>query len=154
MAVQHAPQDPMRLPGNSPAIPASAETLEGLRVRVDALVAERAVISAEATADAVEGIPRPDARLLARRIAALRGVIDRVRVAEPHGMAMLGSQIVVCHPDGSRDVVKLVTSDDAPAGRISIESPFSRALLGRSAGERVEFEAPAGRRTMTIAELR
>ena len=39
-------------------------------------------------------------------------------------------------------------------GQISLDSPLARALLGRVEGDEVVLEAPAGRRTLEIVEVR
>jgi transcription elongation factor GreA len=43
---------------------------------------------------------------------------------------------------------------DTKKGRISIESPLGRALLGKTTGDEVSFVAPKGRRTVEITALR
>jgi|UniRef100_A0A7C3SI40 transcription elongation factor GreA len=42
---------------------------------------------------------------------------------------------------------------DASNGCLSTASPLGRALMGRSQGERVELETPAGRRSYLILEI-
>lgn len=42
---------------------------------------------------------------------------------------------------------------DARNGRLSMASPLGRALMGRTRGERVEVETPAGRRSYQILEI-
>jgi transcription elongation factor GreA len=58
--------------------------------------------------------------------------------------------------NGARLTYVLVSpfESDAAAGRISVESPLGRALMGARVGQEVTFEAPAGRRTLKVLELR
>lgn len=69
----------------------------------------------------------------------------------------LGS-IVRVQPASKRkaDTYTIVGSTEAsPAeGRISNESPLGRALLGRKAGETVDFNTPAGAQSMKIIAVR
>jgi len=43
---------------------------------------------------------------------------------------------------------------DSTRGRLAISAPLARALIGREEGEVVEFEAPNGKRTYEIVEVR
>jgi transcription elongation factor GreA len=43
---------------------------------------------------------------------------------------------------------------DVKAGRISISSPISRALIGKSKGDVVEFQAPGGARAYEIENVK
>ncbi len=42
---------------------------------------------------------------------------------------------------------------DAAHGRISVESPVGRSLLGRRRGEEIEVQTPGGLRRMTVVEV-
>ncbi|MEW6386552.1 MAG: GreA/GreB family elongation factor [Thermodesulfobacteriota bacterium] len=42
---------------------------------------------------------------------------------------------------------------DATRGHLSTSSPLGRALMGRSPGDRVELETPAGRRSYQIVKI-
>jgi transcription elongation factor GreA len=41
----------------------------------------------------------------------------------------------------------------AANGRLSTASPLGRALLGRAAGDRVDLDTPAGRRSYQILDI-
>ncbi len=45
------------------------------------------------------------------------------------------------------------TRSDPTGGRISIESPVGRALLGRRQGDRIEVETPGGLRVLCIVDV-
>ena len=57
---------------------------------------------------------------------------------------------------GTELCYRLVGPDesDVDRGLISVESPIGRALLGRSAGDEVVVERPAGRALYTLLEIR
>jgi transcription elongation factor GreA len=42
---------------------------------------------------------------------------------------------------------------DAADGRLSVESPVGKALLGTSAGETVEITTPRGTRSLEVLEV-
>ncbi len=42
---------------------------------------------------------------------------------------------------------------DAARGRISIESPVGRALIGRRRGDRVEVQTPGGLRVLSVVDV-
>jgi len=66
----------------------------------------------------------------------------------------IGSRVLVRDYEGEHEVVIVDAVDaDAPAGRISADSPVSRALIGSAAGDRVVVRAPAGRRAVRVVEV-
>jgi transcription elongation factor GreA len=99
---------------------------------------------------------RREQQRLEQRIATLEARLRTAEVVEGtrrHGVAGLGSEVRVEDVEtGSRTAYRLVGSvEAAPAeGRISIESPVGRALLGHRKGELVEVEAPRRRRRLRI----
>jgi transcription elongation factor GreA len=57
----------------------------------------------------------------------------------------VGSRVRVRDEDGEEEFTIVAECEaDAFAYRISVESPFGRALLGHQVGERVRFRAPGG----------
>ncbi len=66
----------------------------------------------------------------------------------------VGSRVRVQDADGEDEFT--IVSDceaDAFAARVSAESPFGRALLGRRVGERVRFRAPGGIVGVTVVAV-
>lgn len=64
-----------------------------------------------------------------------------------HDSVRLGSKITVLDKEfGEQEVYQVVGSQEADPmnGRISEESPFGKALLGKAVGDDVVVEAPAG----------
>ena len=90
-----------------------------------------------------------------RRIGVLEAQIAAVRVATPagDGTATIGSCVRVRHC-GSGDVAEydLVGSieSDVGNGRVSVEAPVGRALVGRRPGETTVVETPRGRVELEI----
>jgi transcription elongation factor GreA len=94
---------------------------------------------------------------LETKIARLQDRRRNAIVVEPSargGAAGLGSTVVV--DDGGREktyVLSSATDADPAAGRLSIESPLARSLLGAKAGDDVAFEAPRGTRQLRIVSV-
>lgn len=75
----------------------------------------------------------------------------------PRDRAGYGSRVRLLDVDRSAEVeYKLVTSEEADAanGLISTTSPIGKALLGRSVGEEVRVQTPAGVKNFEIVHLR
>jgi transcription elongation factor GreA len=64
----------------------------------------------------------------------------------------LGSRVTVRYSDGECEDFTVVGSAEANPrqGRVSNESPFGRALLGRRKGETVNISAPGGVTTVVV----
>ena len=85
------------------------------------------------------------------RIAELENILANCSVIEEEDMdtntVRLGSKITVEDVElGDQETYQVVGPQEADPmnGRISEESPFGKALLGKSVGESVIVEAPAG----------
>lgn len=99
--------------------------------------------------------------LLAHRIELIERWLDRARVLDrprrTHDVAELGA---VAHFEdvatGRVSTFELVSSpeSDVGAGRLSIESPVGRSLLGHHAGDTVEIVTPSGRRRLRVVSIR
>lgn len=90
-------------------------------------------------------------RRLEARISELERMMQFAKVVQDsdkvEGGAHLGSKVTLKDLEyGDKLVVELVGEFEADPSedRISITSPFGKALVNRQAGETVEFEAPAG----------
>jgi transcription elongation GreA/GreB family factor len=67
------------------------------------------------------------------------------------GVVRIGSHVRVQDADGEDEFTLVPEHDaDAHARRLSADSPFGRALLGRHVGERVRFRAPGGVMGVTV----
>lgn len=85
------------------------------------------------------------------RIAEIENVMANAIVIdeteEDNGTVTLGSTIQVEDLEfGDREVFTIVGSQEADPdlGRLSDDSPFGRASLGKKIGDTIEFNAPAG----------
>jgi len=95
------------------------------------------------------------------RIAELENILSNCVVIEEHEQASdtvrLGSSITVLDLEfDERETYQVVGSQEADPmnGRISEESPFGKALLGKAAGEEVVVEAPSGTVRYKVLEIR
>mgnify|MGYP001033279582 FL=1 len=94
------------------------------------------------------------------RIAEVENILQNCVVIEAHtedpDAVRLGSRIRVLDLEfNEEELYQVVGSQEADPmnGRISEDSPFGRALLGRAAGEEVHVEAPAGVLRYQILEI-
>jgi transcription elongation factor GreB len=71
------------------------------------------------------------------------------------GTVYFGAQVTLEDEEGEEVTYQLVGPDetDVKAGRISIESPVARALLGRKEGDEVVVERPRGRAEYTVVRI-
>jgi transcription elongation factor GreA len=135
----------------------TAEGLEKLKRDLDA-TRERRVDAADRLKEAaqpgdIEDNPefeqaKEEVALLDARIYELEEMIGRAKIiTEYHGTsAMAGSTIDVVDEDGNADTYHLVgaVESDPGTGRISVESPIGRALVGHRAGDKVKVNIPSG----------
>ena len=74
--------------------------------------------------------------------------------AAADGSVRLGSTVTVQDEFGTSSYTIVGPAEaDAASGRISLESPVGKALIGREPGEEVEVETPGGARRVRILEL-
>ena len=93
------------------------------------------------------------------RILTLENLLSHAVMIDPehvrHDVVSLGVKVEAVDEDGQRSVYAIVGSAEANAvqGKISNESPLGQALLGKQAGDVVEFTAPAGVFHYTIVNI-
>jgi transcription elongation factor GreB len=156
--------DPARRPCITPeGFERLREELERLwrveRPRVTREVSEAAALGDRSeNAEYIYGKKR--LREIDRRIEFLARRLDRLEVVTgPPGRrdrVYFGAYVDVENEAGEREQWRLVGPDesDPAAGRISVESPLGRALLGRVEGEEVEVVRPRGRARLTVLGIR
>jgi transcription elongation factor GreB len=94
-----------------------------------------------------------------RRARELATTLEEVRVVEPDeaqaGRAFFGAWVELEDEAGSRVRYRIVGPDEADvrAGRLSVESPLARALLGKEVGESVVVERPRGAVEYTVTQV-
>ncbi|HLQ60464.1 MAG TPA: transcription elongation factor GreA [Candidatus Acidoferrales bacterium] len=101
---------------------------------------------------------KEEVAMLDSKIYELEEMIGRAQlIQERHtSVAEPGSTIEVEEPDGSLSTYHLVgaVESDPSAGRISVESPVGRALVGKRKGDRVTVSVPAGTLQLTVKAVR
>ena len=96
---------------------------------------------------------------LETKILRLQELRRNAVVVEPGaagGAAALGVAVTVRDLDSGREATHVLVSaseSDPGSGRLSIDSPLGRALVGTHPGDEVEFDAPRGRRRLAIVAL-
>jgi transcription elongation factor GreA len=73
----------------------------------------------------------------------------------PTGVVDIGSHVTIKEGDYPEEVYHLVGAVEANPreGKISNESPMGQALMGRKAGDTVEYESPGGRMKVKILKV-
>ena len=98
-------------------------------------------------------------RELDRRLRDLSERMDSLTVVKPRsdrsGRAFFGAWVTVEQEDGEARTFRLVGADefDVARGRLSVDSPLGRALLGRRRGDVVTVQRPAGPAEVTIVAI-
>ncbi|MDE2196192.1 MAG: transcription elongation factor GreA [Gammaproteobacteria bacterium] len=83
-------------------------------------------------------------------------VIDVTRI-NANGKVVFGSTVVLADEESGNEVnYQIVGEDEADikAGRISVNSPIARALIGKQQGDVAVVKTPAGERQLEIIEVR
>ena len=99
-------------------------------------------------------------REIDRRIEFLRKRLDALTVVPPRedqpDRVFFGAQVELEDEDGAVSKYRVVGADefDVARGRISMDSPLGRALLGRSEGDAFTLERPKGPVTYTVVAIR
>jgi transcription elongation factor GreA len=79
-------------------------------------------------------------------------IIEQVEVG---GVVQVGSTVEVKDEFGTQAFTIVGPAEvDVTSGRISMESPVGKALLGRRIGDKVEVQSPGGVRVLKVTALR
>ncbi|MBV2156530.1 GreA/GreB family elongation factor [Kitasatospora sp. SUK 42] len=136
--------------------PISAEGLRAVREELAQLRAERGEVAATLgredpagdPADAADELQRAsEVARLDRRIAELEGRLREAEVAgAPSGEVVgVGSTVTVRFDDGAEETVEISElAEERELTLVTYDSPLGKALLGRRAGETVNYETPGG----------
>lgn len=148
-------------------------TEEGLTKLRDELVqlktierkaATQAIVEARDKGDLSENAEYDAAReaqaLLELRIAKLEDVIANARIVDESKLDLSKASILTTVKiknigNGMMMKYTLVAENEADlkAGKISVDSPIGKALLGKKVGEKVDVQVPAGKVTFEVAEI-
>ncbi len=96
------------------------------------------------------------------RIAELEGKLGNAQIIDPtqvnaNGKVIFGATVVVVEEEsGEESTYQIVGDDEADikAGKISVNSPVARALIGKAEGDLAEVQTPGGLRQYDIVEIR
>jgi len=96
------------------------------------------------------------------RIKDLEGKLSHVQVIDvtaidARGKVIFGSTIVIFDENTDKETTYTIVGEDEAdikSGMISCTSPIARALIGKSEGDEVEFQAPDGLKTFEVLEVR
>ena len=149
--------------GQLPDVHLTAEGKATLEAELAALSEQRPRITAELRAARADGDVRENAPLDAARetqgqvesrIRELEGMLRHAVIMQEGGVqasadstARVGCSVVISNvATGAKLSYKLVTPAEARAGtgRLSVESPVGRAMIGCRAGDEIEVNAPSG----------
>ncbi|TPV95665.1 MAG: transcription elongation factor GreB [Myxococcales bacterium FL481] len=99
-------------------------------------------------------------REIDRRLQFLSKKMERLWVVDPGshgrpGRADFGAFVTIEDEQGGQRTYQLVGPDevDADAGRISIDSPVGKALLGREVDDEVDVMRPKGPTVLTVIDI-
>lgn len=100
---------------------------------------------------------KEEVALLDGRIYELEEMIGRAQIITEHHSTTVvpGSTIEVEDEDGNHETYHLVgaVESDPASGRISVESPVGRALLGKRVGDRVQVLVPSGNLKLQVRAI-
>jgi transcription elongation GreA/GreB family factor len=101
-----------------------------------------------------------DAERLLGEIDAYHALLAQAEVLDDAEVAgspvvVLGSVVRLRFADGDVETVRLVHPSEAflDDERVSVDAPLARALMGLTAGDKGEIQAPAGRVKFTVQEV-
>lgn len=102
-------------------------------------------------------VAREELALIEGRIEELEELVKRAVVIKENKNRKtvdLGCRVIVEH-DGQNHEFEIVGEWEADPlkKKISAQSPLGQALVGKKVGDRVEFEAPAGKVTYTVKRV-
>ena len=134
--------------------------LEELRTVRRSEIAER-IKYAKDFGDISENAEYEDAKneqgMLEGRILVLENMIRNAVIIEEtsdHGEVRVGSAVDVKDEFGKQSFTIVGPAEvDVAGGRISMESPVGKALLGHSVGDEVEVQSPGGVRRVKIVKV-
>ncbi|MEO6305706.1 MAG: transcription elongation factor GreA [Bacteroidia bacterium] len=131
---------------------------------VERKAATQAIVDARDKGDLSENAEYDAAReaqvLLEFRIAKLEDVIANARIVDEtqidlSKVSILTTVKIKNTNNGAIMKYTLVAENEADLkiGKISVDSPIGKALLGKKVGEKVDVQVPAGKVTFQISEI-
>jgi transcription elongation factor GreA len=133
---------------------------------VERIATSQAIAEARAQGDISENAEYEAAKekqsFIEGRILEIEGKLGNAQVIDPatleaDGRIVFGATVEMEELDsGKKTKYQIVGEDEADfkVGKISVGSPLARALIGKSAGDVVEVQAPGGAREVEIVDVR
>ncbi|MGN6521166.1 MAG: transcription elongation factor GreA [Dokdonella sp.] len=152
--------------------PMTKKGADRLRTELDRLKSEErpriiaAIAEARAHGDLKENAEYHAARemqgFIEGRIQELEGALSHAEVIDVTRLnagtrIVFGATVDLADEDSGEEISYQIVGDleaDIKQRLISVSSPFARALIGKSAGESFEFQAPNGTRNYEITGVR
>ncbi|OHC63601.1 MAG: transcription elongation factor GreA [Rhodocyclales bacterium GWA2_65_19] len=96
------------------------------------------------------------------RIAEVEGKLGNAQIIDPKaldadGRVVFGATVELEDMDGGQTVTYQIVGDDEANlkhGKISLNSPVARALIGKYAGDVAEVQTPGGKREYEILDVK
>ncbi|MDK9724378.1 MAG: transcription elongation factor GreA [Sterolibacteriaceae bacterium MAG5] len=96
------------------------------------------------------------------RIAEVEGKLANAQIIDPaaldaDGRVVFGATVELEDMDGGKTVTYQIVGDDEAdlkQGKISLNSPVARALIGKYAGDVAEVQTPGGQREYEILDVK
>ena len=96
------------------------------------------------------------------RIAEIEGKLSNAQIIDPStldadGRVVFGATVQLLDMETDDEVRYQIVGDDEAdikLGKVSVNSPIARALIGKEAGETAVVQAPAGARSYEIVDVR
>jgi transcription elongation factor GreA len=133
---------------------------------VDRIATSQAIAEARAQGDISENAEYEAAKekqsFIEGRILDIEGKLGNAQVIDPStidadGRIVFGATVEMEELDsGKKTTYQIVGEDEADfkIGKISVGSPLARAIIGKSAGDVVEVQAPGGARDVEIVDVK
>ena len=131
-------------------------TAEAWRTLVDELGQLRVDLAVLYGAGAPDhGVIRLPVFKAARRLDVLTAVLDASEKIDEPDRAVIGRRVTLLEEEGDSVTYALVFPGDGDPvqGWISADSPLGAAVMGCAPGDRVEVDAPVGRRVVTVLSV-
>jgi transcription elongation GreA/GreB family factor len=96
-----------------------------------------------------------DAFKAVRRLDLLSAVLDASETVHEPGRAVIGCRVTLLEDEGDLVTYELALPGEGVPNRgsVSADSPLGAAVLGCTAGDSVEVDAPVGRRRVTVLSV-
>jgi transcription elongation factor GreA len=97
---------------------------------------------------------------LIRQVLEIENILSSAQVIDPSKIisdkVVFGATVKLHDVDNGEEVSYQIVGaheSDISAGKISIESPIARAMIGKEEGDEVKFTAPSGIKTFEVLEV-